>query len=117
MNQLTNTFKLLTDETRVRILMLLYKEDLCVCELGGILEVPQPRISKNLAKFRDLGVVTDERRDKFVFYSLKKDAGLLLDALSLIDAQIHLYPELTRDRNRLSEKETFLNQCQIITSL
>ena len=48
MNRLTNIFKLMSDETRLRIIMLLNRETLCVCEISGILNIPQPRISQNL---------------------------------------------------------------------
>ena len=78
MNQLTNIFKILSDETRLRILLLLYNEELCVCELSGILNVPQPKISKNLSKLRDMNLVTDIRKEKFVFYSLKTENKILL---------------------------------------
>ena len=67
MNQLTNIFKLLSDETRLRMMVLLYQEELCVCELSGVLEVPQPRVSKNLSKLRDMNLVADNRKEKFVF--------------------------------------------------
>ena len=53
MNQLTSIFKLLSDETRLRMMVLLFQQDLCVCEISGILEVPQSRVSKNLSKLRD----------------------------------------------------------------
>ena len=81
MNQLTNIFKILSDETRLRIIILLYQEELCVCELSGILDVPQPKISKNLAKFRDMNLVVDERKDKFVFYSLKDENKVRINTL------------------------------------
>ncbi len=73
MNKLTKVFKILSDENRLRMIVLLYQEDLCVCELMGILGIPQSRISQNLSKLRDLNLVDDERKDKFVFYSLKRD--------------------------------------------
>ena len=70
MDQLMNTFKLLSDETRLRMLVLLFQEELCVCELSGILEAPQPRISRNLAKLKDLNIVTDQRQERFIFYPM-----------------------------------------------
>jgi ArsR family transcriptional regulator len=114
MQQPTTVFKLLSDETRLRILMLLYREPLCVCELVGILDVPQPRISKNLAKLRDLGLVEDERREKFVFYVLKKDDPLLMHILTAIHDDIAQYAMFQSDYRRLEDKEQYLNQCQII---
>ena len=111
MNQLTNIFKILSDETRVRIIILLYQEELCVCELSGILDVPQSRISKNLSKLRDLNLVADERKEKFVFYRLKTDNKLFLNTIENIMKDFDLYTQLTTDKNRLSIKEEFLNKC------
>ena len=111
MNQLTNIFKILSDETRVRIIVLLYQEELCVCELSGILDVPQSRISKNLSKLRDLNLVVDERKEKFVFYKLKTYNKLFLNTIENIMKDFDSYPHLIIDKNRLSDKEEYLNQC------
>lgn len=64
-------FSLLSDETRLRCLILLQKEgELCVCEIGHIIESMQPKISRHLALMRSAGVVSDERRGQWVYYSL-----------------------------------------------
>ncbi len=111
MNQLLNTFKMLSDETRLRMLVLLYHEELCVCQLGGILDIPQPRISQNLSKMKDLNLVSDERKDKYVFYSLKKNNKILMEILENIVSNIDKYPKLETDRGGLRDKETYLSQC------
>lgn len=64
-------FSLLSDETRLRCLVLLQKEgELCVCEIGQIIESMQPKISRHLALMRSSGLVSDERRGQWVYYSL-----------------------------------------------
>lgn len=113
MNELTPIFKLLSDETRLRILMLLFQEDLCVCELAGIIESPQPRVSKNLSKLRDLMLVTDERKEKYVFYHLKRENPILIRTLQSISDEIHRYPTLVKDREMLKNKDQYMNLCQI----
>jgi len=70
MDKLIDFFKVLSDETRLRILVLLYHKKLCVCEICGITGEPQPKISKHLAKLRDMGFVKDERQEQFIFYDL-----------------------------------------------
>jgi len=105
MNQLTSIFKILSDENRLRMIVLLYQEELCVCELSGILEIPQPRISQNLSKLRDLNLVNDERKDKFVFYSLRRDNKILTDVLENIMEDFESYPQLIVDKDRLKDKE------------
>lgn len=114
MNPLTNIFKLLSDDTRLRMMILLYQQDLCVCQISGILHVPQPRVSKNLAKMRDMNLVADERREKFVYYALKKDNVLLTETLEHILKYGDLYPQVQEDSNRLSHKDKYLNQCDLI---
>src|SRR5665647_2313830 len=113
MNQLTSIFKILSDETRVRIIILLYQEELCVCELSGILDAPQSRISKNLSKLRDLNLVVDERKEKFVFYKLKKENKVLINIINNIMNDFDAYPQLIIDQNRLKDKEKYLNQCNV----
>ena len=105
MNPLTSLFKILSDETRLRILFLLYQEELCVCQLTGILKMPQPKISKSLSKLRD------DRREKFVYYSLKQESKALTKILKDLDQDISSYPVLLEDRKGLENKEYFLSQC------
>ncbi len=70
MVQLINFFKILSDETRLKILILLYHRKLCVCELCSIMNESQPKISKHLARLRDIGLISDERQGQFIFYNL-----------------------------------------------
>ena len=113
MKTLTNIYKLLSDETRLRVLMLLAEEELCVCQIVGILEISQPATSKILAKLRDMNLVTDLRKEKYVYYKLKEDNTLLIRTLKDIAEQIETYPQLQTDRNRLTMKEQLLNLCNI----
>lgn len=66
-------FTLLSDETRLRCLLLLQKEkELCVCEFSQILESIQPKISRHLSLLRKSGLVSDERRGQWVYYRLSE---------------------------------------------
>ncbi len=92
MNELTDIFKIISDETRLRILVLLYREEFAVCQLSVILELPQPKVSQALSKLRDLGCVIDNRKEKFVLYSIKKE--FLIKLLELLSNSIERYPQL-----------------------
>ena len=111
MDNLTQIFKLLSDDTRLRMILLLFQQDLCVCEISGVLNVPQPRVSKNLSKLRDMNLVSDERKDKFVFYSLKKERGLLTEILKQIMDQLDDYPQIQIDTLKLKDKDQYSNVC------
>jgi len=113
MNQLTNFFKILSDGTRFRIVTLLAQQELCVCEMCGVLELSQPKVSKHLAKLRDMGFVTDERKEQFIFYTLKIDDSVLSNLIKNIVDNIDKYQQLSVDNKRLVDKEMYLNQCNI----
>lgn len=72
-------FKLLADETRLRMLLLIQEEqELCVCELVTALSLSQPKISRHLAVLRNAGLLMDRRQGQWVYYRLaeKKPAWL-----------------------------------------
>jgi DNA-binding transcriptional ArsR family regulator len=68
MKDLLSFFHALSDETRLRIVLLLYRCELCVCELCEILCQSQPKISRHLSKLRELGLVDDRREKQWIFY-------------------------------------------------
>lgn len=66
-------FSLLSDNTRLRCIILLQKEgELCVCEISEIIGSLQPKISRHLALMRNSGLVIDERRGQWVYYMINK---------------------------------------------
>lgn len=67
-----NLIKALGDETRLRILKLLLKRELCVCELEAALNMPQSKVSRHLTVLRAVGLVRDRRQGLWIFYSLFK---------------------------------------------
>lgn len=64
--------KSLADDTRLRIINLLGKQELNVTELCEILGVSQSNLSKHLARLRLTGVVNDRREGLNVYYYLRK---------------------------------------------
>ena len=107
-----NFFKLLSDETRLRIIVLLYHQKLCVCELCGIMDISQPNVSKHLAKLRDVGFVNDERREQFIFYSLNIEDKILKSILENIVDNIEEYPVLKSDIEKSNDVEKYLELCK-----
>ncbi|MDK2821731.1 MAG: ArsR family transcriptional regulator, arsenate/arsenite/antimonite-responsive transcriptional [Clostridia bacterium] len=112
MDKLINFFKILSDETRLRIMILLYHQELCVCEICGILELSQPKVSKHLAKLRDMGFVRDDRQEQFIFYHLNLKDPVLKDIVQKIVDNIENYPVIQRDVKRIAQKEKFLQLCK-----
>ena len=97
MDKLINYFKLLSDETRLRIMVLLYHNEFCVCQITGITGISQPNISKHLARLRDMGFVKDEKKEQYTFYSLSIEDKLFEDILGKIVSNVENYPVLKSD--------------------
>jgi len=102
MERLMEFFKLLSDETRFRTMMLLNNKKLCVCEICEILNISQPKISRHLAKLRDMGFVIDERKGQWIFYELNLDDDAMKNILNDIDNNIDKYPIIKEDINKLN---------------
>lgn len=73
---LTRLFKVLGDETRLRLVRLLIDQGpeggLCVGALAARLGVSQSAVSQHLAVLRAAGLVVDQRRGYFVHYRLNR---------------------------------------------
>lgn len=108
MHKLTNYFKLLSDQTRLRIMVLLYHREFCVCQLTGITGISQPNVSKHLAKLRDIGMVKDERKEQYTYYSLNIDDKLFEDILESIVSNIEDYSTLKLDIEKSKAAEKYL---------
>ncbi|HOT02747.1 MAG TPA: metalloregulator ArsR/SmtB family transcription factor [Methanolinea sp.] len=64
----TALFKALSDETRLRIYLLL-KRELCVCQIQVALGMSQTKISRHLTVLRNAGLVTARREGLWMYYS------------------------------------------------
>ncbi len=71
--KLAETFKVLGDPTRTRILYALLQEELCVCDLACLLEKTQSAISHQLRVLRNLDLVKYRKDGKIAYYSLNDD--------------------------------------------
>ena len=63
-------FKALSDETRLRIYLLLLQSELCVCELVNILNMEQSRISHSVRILREADLVVNRREGKWIIYAV-----------------------------------------------
>ncbi len=66
-------FKALSDETRLRIYLLLLQGELCVCELVNILNMEQSRISHSVRILREAGLVVNRREGKWIIYAVNPE--------------------------------------------
>ena len=97
MSSMLKSLKLLSDPTRLRILMLLGQEALSVAELQEVLGMGQSRISTQLSQLKAAGLVVDERSGKNNIYRGSATADLA-DVLRLAAAEL---PEVADDEAAL----------------
>ncbi|MGD0768762.1 MAG: metalloregulator ArsR/SmtB family transcription factor [Tepidisphaeraceae bacterium] len=76
LDQLVSLFRLLSDKTRLNVLLSLARGERNVSSLCEELGLPQPTVSHHLGLLRGNNVITNRRKGKQVFYSLH--AGVTL---------------------------------------
>jgi ArsR family transcriptional regulator len=67
---LAETFRMLGDATRVRILDALSHGELCVCDLAALVGMSESAVSHQLRLLRNLRLVRPRREGRMVFYAL-----------------------------------------------
>jgi Predicted transcriptional regulators len=105
---LLDVLKALSDETRLRMLNLLYDQELCVCDVMATLQISQAKASRHLIYLKNAGLVKDRKQAQWVYYSLVKD-----DHLRFIDSLVYdnlrslpVYREdLENQKNWLTRKQ------------
>jgi ArsR family transcriptional regulator len=75
MPSILKNLKLLSDPSRLRILLLVEREELSVAELQEILSMGQSRISTHLSQLKQAGLLEDRRNGKSILYRLKTFRG------------------------------------------
>lgn len=83
--------KSLTDETRLKCMMLIQLEkELCVCEFCEALQQIQPKISRNLAQLKKSGLLLDRRQGQWVFYRLNPSLPVWVTSILALTTEHNL---------------------------
>ena len=104
---MTRLLAALTNPTRLRLVRLLLREELCVCELVDALRVPQYKVSRHLGSLRSVGLVEASRNGRWMYYGIGRRAKLNAfrqDLLKVIDVHLDGRPEVRKDDARLSRR-------------
>src|SRR5208283_1776481 len=98
MASILKSLRLAADPSRLRLLLLLEREELSVAELQEILAKGQSRISTSLAQLKQAGLVDDRRTGKNAFYRLQARAELM----NLLRQGVREIAEAKHDRAALA---------------
>jgi ArsR family transcriptional regulator, arsenate/arsenite/antimonite-responsive transcriptional repressor len=96
-------FRALADRTRLRIVNLLARGSLCVCDIQRILEQPQSSVSRHLALLKSAGLIADRRDGMRTFYRLTAwESGLARGILAAIRSHLAVEGDYLGDLEELT---------------
>jgi ubiquinone/menaquinone biosynthesis C-methylase UbiE/DNA-binding HxlR family transcriptional regulator len=98
---IVKSLRVLGDTNRLRMLLLLSREELSVAELQEILGMGQSTISTHLAQLKHAGLVEDRRAGKNIWYSAKTDGEVLPGLLAVLQHAPQELPEAQHDQAAL----------------
>ena len=75
-------FKAFSDPSRIKILIALENGELCVNNISGLVDLPQPTVSHHLKALRQLGIIRYRRSGRMTLYSIKDNRVLGLLAIA-----------------------------------
>ncbi len=99
---MVDVFKALSDETRLRILALVWDDELCVCEIEGCVQLTQSNASRHLAVLKRAGILLSTKRAQWAYY--KKNEAFCGENPELCDyltRQWNALPTYCADKERL----------------
>ncbi len=101
---LAEVMQALADVNRLRIInLLLQADELCVCDIERVLDVPQARVSRHLTILRNSGWVAARRDGRWMHYRLTDDAPLQRELVRGFRSQWSGVAEFMRDIERLQQ--------------
>lgn len=79
--KIASVLKIVSEESRLKILCILRRGQHCVCELMKHVDLSQSLISHHLKDLKDAGIVTDNKQGLRVYYSLTNKGKDITDVI------------------------------------
>ena len=111
MNAFIKVMKALSDPSRVKIVKMLQRRSLCVCEIQAVLGLAQPTVSKHLKILEEAGMVQHSKEGLWVNYTLTNGESTPYAATML--GNLRHWLEEDREVMNLLEKLPGINREQI----
>lgn len=87
---LSALLKLVSEESRLKILCILRRDEHCVCEIMEHVDMSQSLISHHLKDLRDADIVSDEKKGLRVYYSLTDKGKKIINLLFQVPKEVKL---------------------------
>jgi ArsR family transcriptional regulator len=113
MRELKKVFKILSDESRLRVLLLLQDKECCVCEVMQALDISQSKASRILGALYDIGFLKLRKDGLWSLYSMNWD-GMNIPQKDILKTTIKAYGDNEQtliDREHLKRAERVGPRC------
>lgn len=113
MNKTLTSLKAVSENIRVRILLLLKDREACVCELMSVFNMAQSKLSHHLIALRDAGFLEDEKRGKWNYYRLNSKSldGTNMELLASLSRWLADDGVIKKDERSLRKVQKRMNIC------
>jgi len=87
-DSLVSILKIVTEPNRLKLLCILQKGEHCVCEIMKQINLSQSLISHHLKDLKNIGIIQDEKRGLYVYYSLTDEGKRITNLLFKIEEKL-----------------------------
>lgn len=102
MKQLETVFKAFSDKNRLRIIKLLEKKKMCVCEIAFVLGIKQPSVSRHISKLKSAGIIEYEQDGLWTNYFISPNNNYASIILALLKTWVNDSDIIKKDTKKLS---------------
>ena len=103
MTRAEKVLKAAADKNRLRILKMLERKRMCVCELAAVLGIAQPSVSRHLKKLHDSGLIDVEQEGYWrVYFTVPFPEGCARDMLFMLRHWLNDDPRIKDDLQKAS---------------
>ena len=113
MRETVKAFKVLSDETKLRMLNLLLERECCVCEVMQALEISQSKASRGLSALYDVGFLKMSKDGLWSLYSIDREGikGYQSQLIEAVKEALKDNKIVALDRERLKKAERVGARC------
>ncbi len=100
-----NITKALAEENRLRIMLALEGQELCVCQLIELLELAPSTVSKHMSVLRQARLVDGRKEGRWMYYRLADERASVVvkEAIAWVKKSLSVNERIHEDMNRLKE--------------
>ncbi|MFT4738675.1 MAG: ArsR family transcriptional regulator [Cyclobacteriaceae bacterium] len=108
----TQIFKAFSDESRARIIHLLYRNgELTISDLESILDFTQTKTSRHITYLKNSGLLSIRKQDQWVFYSIKEEVqDIVSQMIAFLQKDTQLQEDMETFRIMDSNRELASNK-------